>query len=130
MSVSLTVRLLGADGAFEDYQLSANQLSVPAPVRFTSRVAYAAAHVVVDSVRTTDPIFAPVIDWEATLRFREHLWSLGFSVAEAMDTSQRGMGLDWTLARQLINRSTKAAKSAGGGIASGAGTDHLDITQS
>jgi len=84
----------------------------------------------VDPVRTTDPVFAPVVDWEATLRYREYLWSLGFRVAEAMDTAQRGMGLDWTTAKELISRSARAAKAAGGTIASGAGTDHLDLAES
>jgi hypothetical protein len=71
-----------------------------------NRVAYAAAHVVVDPLQPCDPWDgAPVIDWEATLRFREHLWGLGFKIAEAMDTAQRGMGLDWPGARELIVRS-------------------------
>ena len=65
-----------------------------------------------------------MIDWEATLAYREHLWSLGFGVAEAMDTAQRGMGLDWPLALELIQRSTAAAKARGALVASGAGTDH------
>jgi hypothetical protein len=66
-----------------------------------------------------------VLDWEATLAYREYLWSLGFGVAEAMDTAQRGMGLGWPLALELIKRSTAAAKARGALIASGAGTDHL-----
>jgi hypothetical protein len=126
--LSLTVRLLDADGTVREYRTSGRSLAVSHPVQFSSRVAYAAAHVVLDPLRTMDPVFAPVIDWEATLRYREHLWSLGFRVAEAMDTSQRGMGLDWTLAKELIERSAKAAKAAGAAIASGAGTDHLDLT--
>jgi hypothetical protein len=66
------------------------------------------------------------VDWDATIAYREHLWSLGFGVAEAMDTAQRGMGLDWPLALELIKRSTASAKSHGGAlVASGAGTDHL-----
>jgi hypothetical protein len=92
---------------------------------FATRVAFAAAHVVVDPLRTAEPLTAPVIDWDATLAYREYLWSLGFGVAEAMDTSQRGMGLDWPLALELITRSTAAAKMRGALLASGAGTDHL-----
>src|SRR5262249_33109263 len=65
------------------------------------------------------------IDWEATLAYRRYLWSLGFSVAEAMDTAQRGMGLDWTATQELIRRSLAEARAACGGIACGAGTDHL-----
>jgi len=85
----------------------------------TSRVAYAAAHVVCDPQSPTD------IDWEATLAYRRYLWSLGLGVAEAMDTAQRGMGLDWPQARELIRRSLAEARAAGGLIACGAGTDQL-----
>jgi hypothetical protein len=80
---------------------------------------------VVDPLRTTQPLNLAVIDWDATLAYREYLWSLGFAVAEAMDTAQRGMGLDWPLAHELIKRSTVAAKIRGALVASGAGTDHL-----
>ena len=66
-----------------------------------------------------------MIDWDATLAYREYLWSLGFGVAEAMDTAQRGMGLDWPLALELIQRSTAAANARAAVVASGAGTDHL-----
>lgn len=125
--MAIELNLIGASGGFESYRLSGKVLDVPASVRFTSRTAYAAAHVVLDPLRTGDPMFAPVIDWEATIRFREHLWSLGFGVAEAMDTSQRGMGLDWTLALELIQRSARAAAATKATIASGAGTDHLDL---
>jgi hypothetical protein len=65
------------------------------------------------------------VDWDATIAYRDYLWSLGFGVAEAMDTAQRGMGLDWPLALELIKRSTAAAKMRGAMVASGAGTDHL-----
>ena len=97
--------------------------------RFETRVAFAAAHVVVDPLRTAEPLTHPVIDWDATLAYREYLWSLGFGVAEAMDTAQRGMGLDWPLALELIKRSTAAAKARGALVASGAGTDHLPARQ-
>src|SRR5699024_3669223 len=43
-----------------------------------------------------------------------------------MYTAQRGMGLSWEEAKELISRSVKEAKSVGGHIASGAGTDHLE----
>lgn len=86
-----------------------------------SRVLYAAAHVVTDEKDHG----APVINWDATIAFREHLWSWGLGVAEAMDTAQRGMGLDWENTKELITRSLKAAKSSGGAIACGAGTDQL-----
>jgi len=108
------------------YALIGKPLPQPKPGGFTSRVAYAAAHVVLDPARTTN-IAAPVLDWDATLAFRRHLWSLGFGVAEAMDTAQRGMGLDWPLALELIRRSVAEARTCNGVIACGAGTDHLQL---
>jgi hypothetical protein len=80
-----------------------------------SRRVFAAAHVAAVDGQT--------VDWEATLRFREHLWAHGFGVAEAMDTAQRGMGLSWELARELITRS--AVVPGRGALACGAGTDQL-----
>ncbi len=91
-----------------------------------SRIVYAAAHVVVDPLAEQDPWVAPVIDWERTIAFRRHLWSLGLGVAEAMDTAQRSMGLDWPSARALIGHSIAAMRNVPGAImASGAGTDQL-----
>jgi hypothetical protein len=120
-----SVKLARADGSCYEY-VAAHEPLVPTPgVQFKARVAFAAAHVVVDPLRTAEPLTAPVIDWDATLAYREYLWSLGFGVAEAMDTAQRGMGLDWPLALELIQRSTVVAKAWGGLVASGVGTDHL-----
>ncbi len=82
----------------------------------TARIAYAAAHVVPKD---------DGIDWDKTLAFRRHLWSYGLGVAEAMDTAQRGMGLPWEAARELIARSLAEAQTIGGTIACGAGTDQL-----
>ncbi|MEU8803048.1 dihydrodipicolinate synthase family protein [Spirillospora sp. NPDC048819] len=90
----------------------------PPPGPSTSRVAYAAAHVVPDPAGDS-------LDWDATLAFRRHLWSYGLGVAEAMDTAQRGMGLNWSTTRELIARSGREALSTGGRIVCGAGTDHL-----
>ncbi|HYI25779.1 MAG TPA: dihydrodipicolinate synthase family protein, partial [Thermomicrobiales bacterium] len=90
-----------------------------------TRVAFAAAHVVADPLADIDPTLGVAIDWDVTLAFRHHLWSLGFRVAEAMDTAQRGMGLDWGTTQELIRRSIAEARSAGGKVASGVGTDHL-----
>ena len=70
------------------------------------------------------------IDWESTLAYRRHLWKHGFAIAEAMDTAQRGGGLTWKSAQELIRRSQAAAKAEGGAIAFGAGTDHLPPTSS
>ena len=90
-----------------------------------SRVAFAAAHVVADPLADNTPGAPAVIDWEATLAFRRHLWSYGLGVAEAMDTAQRGMGLDWAATQELIRRSGEEALATGGRIAAGAGTDQL-----
>jgi hypothetical protein len=92
---------------------------------FRKRVAYAAAHVVADPLADTTPISPARLDWEATLAYRRYLWSLGFAVAEAMDTAQRGMGLDWATAQELIRRSLAEARALGATVACGAGTDHL-----
>ena len=115
-------------GTLQPYQLAhaASPFANAAPARW-NRSAYAAAHVVVDPLQPCDPWDGPpVIDWEATLRFREHLWRLGFKIAEAMDTAQRGMGLDWPGARELIRRSVAHARTIpGADLACGVGTDQL-----
>jgi hypothetical protein len=92
-----------------------------------NRIAYAAAHVVADPLAEGDPWLDAAIDWERTIAFRRHLWSLGLGVAEAMDTAQRGMGMDWPASLELIRRSLDAARDFPGAlIGSGAGTDHLE----
>jgi hypothetical protein len=92
-----------------------------------NRVAYAAAHVVADPLADNDPWLDTAVDWERTIAFRKYLWSLGLGVAEAMDTAQRGMGLDWKTSLELIGRSLDAARDVPGAvIASGAGTDHIE----
>jgi len=110
---------LPLNGEYTEYRLNQEGpwkvASAPPP---RSRVAYAAAHVVID------PLKPDVLDMEATLAFRRHLWSLGFGVAEAMDTAQRGMGLSWQAARELIRVS---AGERAGEIACGANTDQLEI---
>ncbi len=90
-----------------------------------NRVAIAAAHVVAEPLADIDPWLETALDWDRTLAFREHLWSLGLGVAEAMDTAQRGMGLNWETSLELIQRSTASARAGGHQIVSGAGTDHL-----
>ena len=111
---------------WQEYQLNdAGPLPiVPSPPP-SSRIAYAAAHVVIDPIVTRDPFCKPVLDLGRTLAYRRYLWSLGFHVAEAMDTAQRGMGLDWESAKFLIRHSAAEARSTGAGIACGAGTDQL-----
>src|SRR6266545_8047665 len=120
------IRLPLADGTLAPYALR-DPIAWPAPTGpIRSRVAYAAAHVVCDPLADCDPLSDGRVDWEATLAYRRHLWSLGLGVAEAMDTAQRGMGLGWPAARELIRRSTAEARATGGVIACGAGTDHLE----
>ena len=115
------------DGSQNTYRLIGTQTPRPASPPQFNRIAYAAAHVVSDPLKDARPWNDPAIDWNATMAFRHHLWSLGFRIAEAMDTSQRGMGLNWTGAQELIRRSLVESKTvAGADLASGAGTDHLD----
>jgi hypothetical protein len=91
-----------------------------------NRVAFAAAHVVADPLAENDPWLDAAIDWDRTIAFREYLWDLGLGVAESMDTAQRGMGLGWNEARELIRRALEAAKARKGvKIACGVGTDHI-----
>jgi len=90
------------------------------------RTVFAAAHVVSDPFSEVDPWIDVNIDWDQTLAFREHLWELGFGVAEAMDTAQRGMGLDWNGSKELIEKSINAANAKKALLACGVGTDHLD----
>ncbi|MBE2317697.1 dihydrodipicolinate synthase family protein [Solirubrobacter sp. CPCC 204708] len=114
-----------ADGTVEPYTV---ELREPLPVLGAeprSRVCYAAAHVVADPLAGGDPTGPAQLDWEATLAFRRHLWAHGLRIAEAMDTAQRGMGLDWAATQELIRRSVAEAKAEGGQLACGAGTDQL-----
>jgi hypothetical protein len=122
---SLAIELPRADRSLEMFKLSAPRNF---PARMTgkmNRVAFAAAHVVADPLADCDPWLDAPIDWDRTIAFREHLWDLGFGVAEAMDTAQRGMGLSWPDSLELIRRSVAAAKRRNGVVFSGAGTDHL-----
>ncbi|HEY8812169.1 MAG TPA: dihydrodipicolinate synthase family protein [Candidatus Dormibacteraeota bacterium] len=119
------VQLPRADGSLAPYQLGpASTFQRPTgPLR--SRVAFAAAHVVADPLAENIPGGPAHLDWEVTLAYRRHLWSWGLGVAEAMDTAQRGRGLDWPAAAELIRRSLLEAKASGGSVVAGAGTDHL-----
>ncbi|MFJ5674977.1 dihydrodipicolinate synthase family protein [Streptomyces sp. NPDC093097] len=104
---------------------SAAEPPTGAPPRPRSRTVFAAAHVVADPHADTPPGGPAALDWDATLAFRHHLWAHGLGVAEAMDTAQRGMGLDWAGAAELIRRSAAEARAVGGRLACGAGTDQL-----
>lgn len=117
-----------ADGTLAPYAGSPSREPFDPPrAPFRDRVAYAAAHVVCDPLADTTPASPPRLDWDATLAYRRYLWSLGFAVAEAMDTAQRGMGLDWPNAQELIRRSLAESRAVGGTVACGAGTDHLAV---
>lgn len=124
--MSYTIELPLTEGQLTQYTLCEAQSLPASSVPFSSRVAFAAAHVVADpNVDHTDRSKPVQLDWDATLAYRRHLWSLGFAVAEAMDTAQRGMGLDWPASQALIRRSIAEARAVGGVVACGAGTDHL-----
>ncbi|MEU2748171.1 dihydrodipicolinate synthase family protein [Streptomyces collinus] len=121
----MTIRLPGAGGALRTYEPRTEPLAVTPGTPFTSRTVFSAAHVVADPFADVSPDSPAAVDWDATLAFRRHLWSHGLGVAEAMDTAQRGMGLDWAGAAELIRRSAAEAKSVGGRIACGVGTDQI-----
>jgi Protein of unknown function (DUF993) len=119
------LRLPRRGGRFEDYTPGPAGAFEPPPGPPRSRVCFAAAHVVRDPLAEGDPTLTAALDWDATLAYRRHLWRYGFAVAEAMDTAQRGAGLDWAATAELIRRSAAEARATGGAIACGAGTDQL-----
>jgi hypothetical protein len=124
-----TLTLPRADGSLPRYALTGKTPVTPPPGRIRSRIGFAAVHVVADPLANIDPTLEARLDWEATLAYRRYVWSLGLAVAEAMDTSQRGMGFDWNTARELIRRSVAEARAVPGAVlASGAGTDHLALS--
>ena len=124
---SSSLKLPRADRSIETYRLAASR-SFPAKLEGTlNRVAFSAAHMVADPFTDNDPWLSAAIDWDKTIAFREHVWDLGLGVAEAMDTAQRGMGLDWPTSLELITRSVAAAKPRNALVFSGAGTDHLAV---
>jgi hypothetical protein len=120
-----TVRLPQADRSLRAVALNEPREWTDHPQPYRSRIAYAAAHVVADPYGENVPGAPAAIDWDATLAFRRHLFRYGLGVAEAMDTAQRNMGLDWGATQELIGRSAAQAKAMGAGIASGVGTDQL-----
>src|ERR1700710_828921 len=123
---SYQLKLPTAERAIETYRLTASRTFPSRLQGALNRVAFSAAHVVADPLADVDPWLSAAVDWDKTIAFREHVWDLGLGVAEAMDTAQRGMGLDWPTSLELIQRSVKAAKARGGALVfSGAGTDQL-----
>ncbi|RYF31879.1 MAG: dihydrodipicolinate synthase family protein [Comamonadaceae bacterium] len=126
--MSLKLKLPTAQGRTDVYHLAGKELAYPPSGVSFNRIAYSAAHVVADPLATVDPWVQTSVDWDATIAYRQHLWSLGLGVAEAMDTAQRGMGMDWPTSLELIRRSLDAARDRPGAfLASGCGTDHLDL---
>ena len=127
---SLSLKLPQAGRSLETYRLAAAR-SFPDKLEGTlNRVAFSAVHVVADPLAECDPWLSAAIDWDKTIAFREHIWDLGLGVAEAMDTAQRGMGLDWPTSLELISRSVAASKQRRNALVfSGAGTDHLAAEQ-
>ncbi|MFI8093661.1 dihydrodipicolinate synthase family protein [Streptomyces sp. NPDC086080] len=121
----MTLHLPDANGALRPYEPRTEPRAATSASAFTSRTVFSAAHVVADPYADVSPDSPAAVDWDATLAFRRHLWSHGLGVAEAMDTAQRGMGLDWAGAAELIRRSAAEAKAVGGRIACGVGTDQL-----
>jgi hypothetical protein len=122
-----TITLPRTDGTLERYALRGPGAFTPAaPGTKLNRIAYSAAHVVADARAANDPWLGCSIDWDTTIAYRRRLWAMGLGVAEAMDTAQRGMGLDWPTSLELIRRSIDASRDVPGAfLASGCGTDHL-----
>jgi hypothetical protein len=125
--MAMKITLPQPDGTLAAYTLRGPGAFTPAvPGATLNRIAFSAAHVVADARAANDPWLDCAIDWDATIAYRRRLWSLGLGVAEAMDTAQRGMGLDWPTSLELIRRSIDAARDVPGAfLASGCGTDHL-----
>ena len=122
-----TISLPELDGSLTRYDLREPGAWTRPTAPITARIAYAAAHVVPQPLADNVPGAPAAVDWDTTLAYRHELWSYGLGVADAMDTAQRGMGLDWLATQELIKRSAAEAASVGGAIACGAGTDQLDL---
>ena len=120
-----TLKLPNVNGGLEPYTAGPPGTFEKPSQAFTRRKLFAAAHVVADPRFAPEPHKPPRLDWGATLEYRHHLWSHGFAIAEAMDTAQRGMGLDWMTAKSLISFSAVEARACNGKLAAGAGTDQL-----
>ncbi len=120
-----SVRLPGAGGDVYDYTPAGRFLYAEGGAPPRTRLPYAAVHVVADALADTNPVGPAAVDWDRTLAFRRHIWGYGLGVAEAMDTAQRGMGLDWEAARQLIRLSVSEARAVGGRVVCGVQTDQL-----
>ncbi|BDA54023.1 dihydrodipicolinate synthase family protein [Raoultella ornithinolytica] len=124
----LSIHLPTPQGIMTNYPLVTTEERPTVITPAFNRIAYAAAHVVIDPQHQgADWLNNPRIDWDATLAYRHHLWRLGFNIAEAMDTAQRGMGVSWEIAKELIIRSLQEAQTVpGADLAAGVGTDQLE----
>ncbi|WP_035776898.1 DUF993 family protein, partial [Arthrobacter sp. H5] len=129
-----------AQGPLKRYELREATTWPKPSAPLTARRTYAAAHVIPKVTADNTPGARAVLDWESTLAYRHELWSYGLGVADAMDTAQRGMGLDWPATQELIRRSGAEAAVVVGSqapatrdktvrdlLACGAGTDQLDL---
>lgn len=125
MSAVDTLTLVDARGATSTVPLAEPPALTPPAAPLRSRVVYAAAHVVPVPWGDNTPGSPAQVDWDATLGFRRHLYRWGLGVADAMDTAQRGMGLDPAATRELVRRSAEVAREEGGALVVGVGTDHL-----
>lgn len=126
----MNIQLINQEGNRYSYSMLARSSLTPKATPSFNRIVYSAAHVVSNPLAAADPWLKTPLDWEATIAYRRYLWSLGFGVAEAMDTAQRGMGLDWPTSLELIKRTLSASKDYPNAlVASGCGTDHLEVDQ-
>jgi hypothetical protein len=119
-----------ASGTLENYALKGDPLgTAPAGASF-NRIAYSAAHVVADPLRSGEVNQPAALDWARTIEYRRYLIGQGLGIAEAMDTAQRGMGLTWDTALELVQRTMQETRDLPDAlIASGCGTDHLPAHQ-
>ena len=119
----MKIALPDSHGRKSDYVLKGTPIRAGTLDAHPARIVYSAAHVVADPFTENDPTGRAAVDWQKTLEFRHYLASLGLGIAEAMDTAQRGMGLDWGGALELIKRTREDLPQAR--VANGCGTDHL-----
>jgi len=120
----MQIALPDTTGRIVDYRLTGTPIAAGRLPKDSARVVYSAAHVVADPFSANDPTGPAAVDWARTMEYRHYLAGLGLGIAEAMDTAQRGMGLDWPGALELIRRTKAELPDAL--VANGCGTDHLN----
>jgi hypothetical protein len=124
--MSISIKLPTSGGTLENYRIEGTPLAAGTPSHPFNRIAYSAAHVVADPLRAREINGPAAIDWDRTIEYRRYLIRQGLGIAEAMDTAQRGMGLSWDSALELVSRTlSETSDMPGALIASGCGTDHL-----